>query len=103
MVVSLYADKSALQNGATDLIASFFATPQMMENAMAVGGIASVQYFQQSQQLSGQTVQLQLQKTSQASESLVSHSAANTVRNQQNTINTLQYSLQRGQALVQFA
>jgi len=70
-----------------------------MEKAMMGGGIASVQFYQQSQQLAGQTVQLNLQKLSQTSESLINRASANTVHNQQTHITNLQNSLQRGQAM----
>ena len=66
---------------------------------MMGGGIASVQFYQQSQQLAGQTVQLNLQKLHQTSESLINKSASNTVHNQQTHITNLQNSLQRGQAM----
>ncbi len=66
---------------------------------MSVGGIASVQYFQQSQKLSAQTAQLQHDKGSQTTESLINRSSTNTIRNQQNNISTLQNSVQRGQAM----
>ncbi len=66
---------------------------------MSVGGIASLQYFQQSQQLSAQTVQLQREKGSQTTESLINRGSTNAIRNQQNHINTLQSSVQRGQAM----
>ena len=66
---------------------------------MAVGGIASVQFYQQSQQLSAQTVQLQLQKGSQATESLITRSSSASIHNQQTHNQNLQSSLQRGQAM----
>lgn len=66
---------------------------------MAVGGIASVQFFQQSQQLSAQTVQLQQQKGSQQTESIINRGSSNTIHNQQTHVSNLQSSLQRGQAM----
>ncbi len=69
---------------------------------MSVGGIASVQYFQQSQKLSAQTVQLSAQKGSQTAESIINRGSANAVHNQQSRNDTLQSSLQRGQAMDMF-
>ena len=71
----------------------------MMENTMAVGGIASLQFFQQSGQLNNQAVQLQSQKFSQDAQALISRSSSNALHNQQTHVSTLQSSIQRGQGL----
>ena len=66
---------------------------------MASGGIAAIQNFQRSERLSGQVVQLQQQRGSESTESIINRSSTNIIRNQEHRVETLQSSVARGQAM----